>query len=153
MLKKIFLLLILIVIISLYLFTNSNKLPNYPESILDKNLTLKDTKEIALASRFLEYWHYKATANYDKSYDMELPLYRYLNTKDNYKSHNNFVLKNFKSTLLSIQKLNNDDDISLITLKYSHNNKVITKKEKWLYINGTWYHKYLVPVFPGDPEY
>jgi hypothetical protein len=123
----------------------------YQESSIDDNLSLLNEKEELLAERFLEYWHYYNTRDFNTSYTYELPSYRFHTSLKEYKRHIGTSSSFLHVSLKKIAYQYDDNNIA-ITSQYLKIKKRPLNKEKWIYVNGTWYHRYFKPDFPTPDD-
>ncbi len=111
----------------------------------------KSDEEI-LRDRVTEYWGYKVEEKFDKSYEFEYPVYRKNVSMSNY-------IRGFrpsmKWTKAEVQTIAVEDDAAEVAVKVDikvnmvmpripkpvqHENKGIELRERWVKIDGLWYH-------------
>lgn len=111
----------------------------------------KSDEEI-LRDRVTEYWGYKVEEKFDKSYEFEYPVYRKNVSMSNY-------IRGFrpsmKWTKAEVQTIAIEDDAAEVTVKVDikvdmvvpripkpvqHENKGMELRERWVKIDGLWYH-------------
>lgn len=124
------------------------KIKDFEHAMLDGNLTLKSEKEMALAQRFLEYWEYRSTRQYEKSFQMEMPSYKFLNTIDRYLVESHSMNHDFTIKLKSISFNADEKQIAVLRRQYNKGTFQSFSDDIWLNVNGTWYHKYYFSPFP-----
>jgi len=110
-----------------------------------------DNLQQKLIQRFKEYWHYRQKGDYNKSYMFELPYQRYLMPFPKYKAlaAGSYV---GKKTVLEKINLDKKNSQAILQRKVYFNNLYRIKKDKWLYINGQWYHKFYQSILPPKTE-
>lgn len=102
-------------------------------------------KEKELVKRFQKYWYARVHGKYQQSYRYELPYQQYIVNFAKYRKTLG-LYKNTKASLIKIyypQK-----DVAIITRKMGSKKNFWIKKDKWIYVNGKWYHKYYQTIFP-----
>ncbi len=139
MVKKIFIIIVLLFAgcgTAIHTFENAQVTKRY--------LNTKDKKEQLLVKRFLEYWHYRANGELEKSYSYELPYQRFLTP---YKKYKGLIggYKGSKTTLVGIKFKN---DTAIITRKVRFGKKELTRYDKWIFVKDNWYHKFYQTIFP-----
>jgi len=122
--------------------------PEYDDAFIDANLSFRDSSEKELAKRFLEYQHYRSAHEFEKTYPMELPYFRYLRKFRHYKSEISTTNNDFNSTLLSISHHHKYNAIVDVTYLYKKNNYTSHEQDRWIRVNGEWYHAYRFSPFP-----
>lgn len=102
-------------------------------------------KEKELVKRFQEYWYARVHGKYQQSYQYELPYQQYIVNFAKYRK----TLGLYKNTKVSLIKIYYPQkDIAIITRKMGSKKNFWIKKDKWIYLNGKWYHKYYQAIFP-----
>ncbi|SPQ00147.1 hypothetical protein NBG4_180023 [Candidatus Sulfobium mesophilum] len=111
----------------------------------------KSDEEI-LRDRVTEYWGYKIEEKFDKSYEFEYPVYRKNVSMSNYFRG---FRPSMKWTKAEVQTIEMKDDAAEVTVKVDikvdmvvpripkpvqHENKGIELRERWVKIDGLWYH-------------
>lgn len=141
---------LIIAVLSILVFLGgcSRDIPQYEDAHVDTNVTLKTDREIRLATRFVEYWHLRSQHEFEKSFEYELPSYRFLNKYKQYEMESRSMNRDFTSTLKSFTFDPNEADVATIVREYQKNTFVSQKQETWMYVNGEWFHKYYFSVFP-----
>ena len=124
------------------------KQEKFNDVFLDANLTLKNDKEQKLAQTFQEYWHYRSVHELKKSYGYELPAYRYINDFDRYKSQASEYNHDFNTTLVGIAYPYGRDDVAEVARRYAKDSFTGKYTDKWVYVNGAWYHEFNYSPFP-----
>lgn len=120
------------------------KQPSTPNVTMEyKGIKNKKTKK--LIDSFREYWQMRVEGNYKKSYQFELPYQRYIIDYEKYRKMLGLYAKN-KVILVDI--VYPHKDIAIVTRKMQGRKKVQLKKDKWIYVNGKWYHKFFQTIFP-----
>lgn len=129
------------------LFTGCALKPlNSPYAKVDQNLTFDNSKTALLGEAFVEYWHYRSSRLYNKSYAFELPYYRYLHSLEEYTQYNNAANADFMITMNKIELI--QDNIAKITYLYQKNDYTQTLQDKWIFVDGRWYHKFMLSFTP-----
>ncbi len=116
-----------------------------------ENVTIKEQKSFSkkeqdLVKRFSAYWHYRLKNQLDKSYQYELPYQRYLISVDDYKSQIDSYGEGTKVELASISYIS--PNIVAVKRLIKTPKRKYTLKDKWVYVNGTWYHKFFQNILP-----
>jgi len=109
----------------------------------------QSNKEKGLVQRFEEYWHARVNGQYNKSYIYELPYQQFIIDFDRYKKTLG-LYKNSKVSLVKVQYP--QKNVAIITRKMEGKNGSWIKKDKWIYVDGNWYHKYYQTLFPPLDE-
>ena len=140
---------VLITMILLFFISGCNeRLQTRKYASIDENLIVLNKEEIALANRFIEYWDYRSQHQFDKSYHYEFPYYCFITPISKYIGESKTNNKAFNNIILSINYENLDQTIAWIERKYIKNNFSSIKKDKWIYVNGSWFHQYTSSAFP-----
>jgi len=102
-------------------------------------------KQKLLEKRFQGYWDARAT-NLKEAYQYELPYQRYINDFSLYKK---LVVKTKKGTKAQIVKIEYPHlNIAIIQRRMIFGKKQSLRKDKWIYVDGQWYHRYYQSVLP-----
>lgn len=102
-------------------------------------------KQRLLQKRFQEYWHARSI-DLHKAYEYELPYQRYIGDFSLYKK---LVVKTKKGTKAQIVKIEYPHpNIAIIQRQMIFGKKQSLRKDKWIYVNGQWYHRYYQSVLP-----
>lgn len=120
----------------------------FSDAFVDKNVTLKDNTEKALAERFMLYQHLRSAHQFEKTYEMELPYYRYLIDYRFYEKESKTTNHDFNSTLTSIRYRPGIKEIAKIDFLYQKNKFKSIEHQRWILVNGAWYHSYSFSPFP-----
>ena len=104
-----------------------------------------------LIQRFKEYWHYRQKGDYKKSYEYELPYQRYLMPFIKYKplAAGSYV---GNKTILKDMYLDKKNGIAILQRRVYFDNSYKDKKDKWIFVNGQWYHKFYQSILPLKTE-
>jgi hypothetical protein len=108
-----------------------------------ENLSLKERR---LVRRFQEYWHYRLNGDLKKTYEYELPYQRFLLSYKEYKGLLDGYGKRARVELVSISFLH--PDVAVIKRKIVTRKRTFEGKDKWLRVNGEWYHKFFQNILP-----
>ena len=108
-----------------------------------------NSEEKELIQRFEEYWHARVNGQYNQSYKLELPYQQYTVDFDKYRKTLG-LYRNSKVLLLEIKYP--QKNVAIITRKMEGKNGSWIKKDKWIYVDGSWYHKYYQTIFPPLDE-
>lgn len=102
-------------------------------------------KQKLLEKRFQDYWNARAT-DLKEAYQYELPYQRYLNDFSSYKK---LVVKIKKGTKAKILKVEYPHpNVAVIDRQMNFGKKHVLRKDKWIYVDGQWYHRYYQSVLP-----
>ena len=105
-----------------------------------------------LIQRYREYWNYFSKKDFRRAYDYELPYQRFLHPYSWYQEFNRPNDQSYTIILLSIHPLN--DFTAILNSKYvSEDNKTVSFfKDKWILVNGRWFHKMKTSKIPLPEE-
>ena len=114
-------------------------------------VVVKEDKKLpeALKQRVTHYWSSKGDKEFEKSYSYELPYLQYLHTEHWYEKFFQNAPKFSKIELKKITKKNNTTFILGLLLypKFAPNSPTYLY-DKWINIDGIWYHKYIDSAIP-----
>ena len=114
---------------------------------LSQDLNLSTPKHRALANRFLHYWHARQHNEINTTYSFELPYQRYVTPYHIYRRRLGGLYSGARTQLHSISFPH--EDVAIIVRRvYRPNGSFYDRKDKWIFTNGQWYHKYYQTVFP-----
>ena len=108
-------------------------------------------KNRELVKRFSEYWEATSLKDFETAYNYELPYLNFLKSLDWYLEFKTVSKKNFKTTMLSLTEDKDDKDIVHVRLNIKSKKVDANVTEKWININGTWYHNYSQSILPPKP--
>jgi hypothetical protein len=107
---------------------------------------VKEEEKAKVRDRVNEYWQYKIKGNIEKAYQCELPAFREKVSVLQYANH--FRLYRYLDAEVQDIEVKGREANSKVKLTYIVALKVISKKklnrsveEKWINIEGTWYHR------------
>ena len=132
-------------VVMVLFFSGCNHQPSFSNIILPTYDNISN-KERRLFKRFSEYWHYRLIKDFDRTYSYELPYQRYLIDKSTYKGLLDGYGEDTKVQLLKITFLS--PDVAIIQRKIITKANTLTGKDKWIYVNGEWYHKFFQNILP-----
>jgi hypothetical protein len=92
-----------------------------------------------LKSRFIKYWQNRANKYFFKTYDLEMPYLRYLYSKEWYEDYFSLAPRIKK---ISIKKIDCKDNICYIHMLLKINKNNVYYKDKWVKVDGIWYHRF-----------
>ncbi len=117
---------------------------------VDTNLSNGEEHQ-ELFARVRGYWDALSMKDFDETYSYELP---YLNFKHNLEWYKQFHLNNKEKYFIKIKSIKSidSDGIAYLKLEYDKNGKTFTFLDKWIDINGRWYHKYSDSLVPDIDE-
>jgi hypothetical protein len=129
----------------------SVKLPSYKEVKVRGDLS--SIKEKKLAKAFMEYWRARVRGDYKTSYRYELPYQRYILDYDSYRKKIGNIYPKAKVILVKIDYLS--PNVAIISRDVKFKKKIYHKKDKWIYVDGKWYHKFYQNILPSleDAQY
>ncbi len=104
-----------------------------------------------LLTQASRYWDALSIKDFDESYEYELP---YLNFKHNLEWYKKFHSNNKEKYFINIKSIKSIDlsGVVYIELEYNKNGKTFTFLDKWIDVNGRWYHKYSDSLVPDIDE-
>jgi len=108
-------------------------------------------KEELLVKRFARYWHDRVNGDYNSSYELELPSQRFVVPLESYKN----VLGLYKKWQVDFLGVSYPHpDIAIVKRKMKMKNKSWTRLDKWIFVDGNWYHKFYQTALPpiGEEE-
>jgi len=114
---------------------------------VEKHISQNEILHQKLIQRFKEYWHYRQNGDYKKSYEYELPYQRYLIPFIKYKSLAAGSYVGDKTILKGIQ-LDKKSGAAILQRRVYFGNFYKDKKDKWIFVNGQWYHKFYQSILP-----
>ena len=135
----------LISLITILFFGCATKIENVtvkPEAVQSTNIIALEE----LIKRYRHYWHYFSKNDWEKTYEYELPYQKFFFPYSRYLRFYSTAKKGFKVTLLKIKKKN--DDIVYIKSRYQDKKTSYRFDDKWVRVNGVWYHKFYNSTFP-----
>jgi len=135
--------------ILLFFLGCSSKLPVYKETSVERT-AISSAKEKKLARAFLEYWRARIQRDYKTSYQYELPYQKYIFRYPDYLKKIGNIYSRSKIKLSKITYI--APDIAIVDREVKMGNKVFHKKDKWIYIDGAWYHKFYQTILPSLEE-
>lgn len=123
------------------------------KSQMGNTLEAKSQKHQKLIQRFTQYWNYRSSCNPQKSFSYELPYQQYLLGKEGYIARMDRRYCGAKIFLKKIEHNKMYPDIAIIVRKVELKNGLqYPAKDKWIYIDGQWYHKFYQTVFPPEEK-
>lgn len=111
----------------------------------DVNITVQNIDH-RLAKRFSEYWFYRLHKQYANSYRYELPYQQYVIPLQEYKSQLDGYGKEAKVILYDIMMPRRY--MAIIKKKIITKDVTLFSKDKWIKVDGEWYHKFFQNVLP-----
>lgn len=130
----------------------SVKLPTYKE-VKVENVNFDSAKDKKLAKAFLEYWKARVRGEYTTSYKYELPYQRYI---FDYKTYRKQIGSIYPGATVVLTKIEyKAPNVAVVSREVKLGKKVYKKKDKWIYVDGEWYHKFYQNIMPSlkDAEY
>ena len=120
------------------------KIPTYED--VKVQISIDKEKDRKLAKRFVEYWHARITGDMKKSFEYELPYQRYV---DGYKGYTSKVSPLNNNTRMVLQKIDYEHpNVAVLERRVFLNDRNWTKYDKWIFVEGKWYHKYYQNILP-----
>jgi len=101
-----------------------------------------------LKERFVSYWEKRGEKKFSKTYSYEIPYLQYLHSRDWYQ---NFFIDAPQFKVIAIHKLyecGTKSCILGIKLYRKKSSDPIYLHDKWIKIDGVWYHKYRDSYLP-----
>jgi len=117
----------------------------------DINITVTPSskKERLLLREFSEYWHARINGDYNRSYLYELPSQTFIIPYEKYKD----MLGIYRSNRVRLTEIYYPhEDIAIVTREMVGKRKTLKRLDKWIYIDGKWYHKFYQTIFPPIGE-
>jgi hypothetical protein len=114
--------------------------PEIQNVTVDFDLNKTTQLEKKLIQRYKTYWYYFSNNDWDKTYDFELPYQRFFFPIERYKHHFTTAKKDFNIKLISINRKN--INISYLKSEFIKDKLKYQFDDKWVNVNGTWYHKF-----------
>jgi len=149
----------LLVLVPLFIlwFTGCEKKEStkqYQYAFIDNNLTIEnDIKDLKLLKRnFRDYWEASSRGDLNTSYMLELPYLNFIKPLEWYRDFKQDDKRHYKATMLQLKSETDDNEIALIRTNYKSNVMDINLTEKWIYVNGQWYHYYSQSLLPPPPK-
>lgn len=145
-------------LLSIFFFTVSLLFLGCEEKALytkiDKNATIESGIEnfTDLKKRYFKYWDLRSAAEYTQSYAYELPYLNLLKSQEWYEEFHMYDNKNYTTTMLYAKRDKNDGDIVHIRNNFKGKYIDTNVTEKWININGIWYHSYSQSLLPPKPK-
>ncbi len=126
----------------------------YQYAFIDVNLTVEnDIKELkVLKNNFRDYWEASSKGDLNASYALELPYLNFLKSLEWYRDFKADDKRHYTATMLRISSENNDSEVAFVRANYKSNVMDINLTEKWIYVNGEWYHYYSQSLLPPPPK-
>jgi len=101
----------------------------------------------SLKNRFETYWLYRANRKFNLCYSYEMPYLRYLYSKNWYLNYFFYSRKIKRIKVLKINCKNKNICYISMLLYYGSKNPVFFK-DKWVKVDGVWYHRFYDRVLP-----
>ena len=121
-------------------------IPTYSD-VTYHQIKISDSKTKRLVERFVEYWHARTQGDMKKAWKFELPYQKFLSSFKKYKAE----VGGYKGAKIELVGIRYEvPNIAIVTRKVRIGKNVMLKKDKWLYIKDTWYHKYYQTIFPPE---
>lgn len=134
-----------LILLPLLVFFSACSTKNYKYTLIDNNISnVNEYKELVTRSR--NYWEAFSKNDFTTTYEYELPYLNFKHDLQWYKSFHNGSKNKFKIILLKIVKI--DDDIVQLSLQYKKRDNKYIFTDKWISVNGEWYHKYSDSLIP-----
>ena len=127
----------------------SLKIPHSPNVSYSKHVKIDSRKTKLLVKRFIEYWDSRIKGDAQKAWKYELPYQRYMMNFDLYKR----LIGMYKNAKIELSAISfRDKNTAIIERKISVHKKIWKKKDKWIYVQDNWYHKFYQSIFPPKTE-
>ncbi|GEM_PF-1221468 len=126
----------------------------YQYAFIDVNLTVEnDIKELeVLKNNFRNYWEASSIGDLNASYALELPYLNFLKSLEWYRDFKADDKRHYTATMLRISSENNDSEVAFVRANYTSDVMDINLTDKWIYVNGEWYHYYSQSLLPPPPK-
>ncbi len=103
-----------------------------------------------LKQRFENYWAKRGEGIFDSVYDQELPYLRYLHSRSWYK---NFFANAPKFKKVVIKRIHScTKNVCILGILLFKDSSPIYLYDKWIKINGKWYHRFNDSPLPVLPQ-
>ena len=110
-------------------------------------------KEKQLVQRFQNYWQHRSSCEIEKAFYYELPYQQYLLGLQEYLSQMDRRYCDAKVSLEKIEFNKENPNIAIIVRKVKlKNGHQYLAKDKWIYVDNQWYHKFYQTIFPPEEE-
>lgn len=116
----------------------------YKFASIDANIS--DDIPSDLKKRYLNYWESKSKNDYKVTFTLELPYENYLKPLEEYISFQTATKTKYKIKALNIKKP--FIDTFIITSEIDFGYKKTLQNDKWIEVNGIWYHYYYPNILP-----
>lgn len=133
---------------ALVLFSGCSGIKQYEDVNASKELLHATGEKRSLLERAMEYWHFRAHRAYEKSYQFELPSYRFLHEYKQYLKESSIAPEGFHTTIVTIEMFPDKLNMAKLTRLYINGDRVHRESDVWYLVNGTWYHRYYFSPFP-----
>jgi hypothetical protein len=153
--KKIVVFFLILMVVTFIVYKNRELSDTYVYVSMDNNITVsKDiVKYEELKRRFSEYWEAASLNDFNTTYEYELPYLNFLKSLDWYIDFKQGSKKHYKVLTLDVKTEFGDSDIAIITMKVELNNFTRKIADKWVLVNGIWYHYYSQSLLPPPPKF
>ncbi|SMC10165.1 hypothetical protein [Nitratiruptor tergarcus] len=129
----------------------ATKIPSYQNIKINKAYFQGSSKEKKLVSAFANYWQARIKGDYKTSFSYELPYQQYIKDFNKYKELIGGIYKGTTITLKNIKY--SHPNIAIVTRVVKIGKNLYPRKDKWIYIDGKWYHKFYQTILPPrNPE-
>ena len=104
-----------------------------------------EEKRHGLITTFNRYWKLRTQGKYKQAWKFELPYYRFVTHFSEYKS----LVGTYYKTDVHLQSIKFiHPNVAIVTRKIRAKNGTYYKKDKWIYVDRRWYHKFYQSIFP-----
>ncbi len=143
-----------LVILSLMFFFAACERHNVSNVTVDSNFSIDTQIENVddLIDRYKNYWAYFSAKEFEKSFKYELPYLNYIKPLSWYKEFHSANVKKFSVKLLDMQIEEGDSHIVYIRTRFHTKSDETVASDKWVLVDGEWYHFYSQTVLPQVPK-
>jgi hypothetical protein len=139
--------------ISLFILGCESKQKNYRYVEIDNNVSIEGnvTDLQQFKRRFSEFWEASAVVDFDTTYQYELPYLNFLKDLPWYLNFQSGAKERYMTTIINVKADPRHNDIVYVRQNHKSTLLDVNITEKWIYINGTWYHSYRQSLLPPPP--
>ncbi len=147
---------VIVVLCTLFIMGCDKKelVTQYQYAFIDGNVTIEnDIKDLKLLkNNFRDYWEASSKGDLNSSYSLELPYLNFLKSLAWYRDFKQDDKRHYKATMLHIKAEDDDNEVAFVRTNYKSDVMDINLTEKWIYVNGQWYHFYSQSLLPPPPK-
>ncbi len=126
----------------------ANSPPSYKE--IEIKYKPANERERELIDSFAHYWHLRIKGDMKRAFSYELPYQKYVDGWTGYEEKVKPLNKNLKIELKDINFTSSN--VGIVTKIVKIKNRRLLQKDRWIYIDDRWYHKYHQNILPFYDE-